>query len=321
MGLASLVGMRPKGLHGCIFPASSASESFCLFSHSRGFNKTPGLEWLQRGPWFPVPNLRLEHVQLRNRTIELPPGQQELVAETGNLFQRQESDAGHPEIGRFSGRKGRRLKHFFQSLWLKWKLVVLPVLIKWGILGAFAVGAVDSSTIPVPVDALIAVWVWKDRSHFWAYCIAAAAGSAVGGLLPYALGRAGGELFILKHVNRARYERMKLRFEKQEFLAMAIPSALPPPTPWKACVFAAGVFEMRVAPFMLAVFVGRLVRWMVLSLLVIKFGTRAVDVMAHHALTALLVVGGLSLIGFAAWWMRKGRKAAERQAGSSAESS
>ncbi len=115
----------------------------------------------------------------------------------------------------------------------------------------------DSSTIPVPMDALIAVWVWKDQGHFWAYCLMAAAGSAVGGLLPYALGRAGGELFILKRVNREKYERMKLRFEKQEFLAMAIPSALPPPTPWKAFVFAAGVFEMRVLPFMLAVFTGQ----------------------------------------------------------------
>ncbi len=132
--------------------------------------------------------------------------------------------------------------------------MILPVLIKWGIFGAFAVGVMDSSTIPVPMDALIAVWVWKDQRNFWAYPLAAAVGSAIGGLLPYALGRAGGELFILKRVNRERYERMKLRFEKQEFLAMAIPSALPPPTPWKVFVFAAGVFEMRVAPFMLSVF-------------------------------------------------------------------
>lgn len=204
------------------------------------------------------------------------------------------------------------MKHFFQSLWLKWKLVILPVLIKWGILGAFAVGALDSSTIPVPIDAIIAIWVWKDRGHFWAYPLAAAAGSAVGGLLPYALGRAGGELFILKHINRERYERLKLRFEKQEFLAMAIPSALPPPTPWKMFVFAAGVFEMRVAPFMLSVFTGRFVRWMILSLLVIKLGPGAVDVVAHHALTVFLVVCGIAVIGFAWWWRRKGRKVAER---------
>ncbi|HXS78397.1 MAG TPA: VTT domain-containing protein, partial [Terracidiphilus sp.] len=171
--------------------------------------------------------------------------------------------------------------------------------------GAGAVAVMDSSTIPVPMDALIAVWVWKDQSHFWAYCMMAALGSSIGGLLPYALGRAGGELFILKRVNRDRYERMKLRFEKQEFLAMAIPSALPPPTPWKLFVFAAGVFEMRVAPFMLAVFTGRLVRWFVLSLLVIKLGPGAVQVVEHHALTALLVVGGIALIGFAIWWRRK----------------
>jgi membrane protein YqaA with SNARE-associated domain len=202
------------------------------------------------------------------------------------------------------------LRHFFQSIWAKWKLLILPVLIKWGIPGAAAVAVMDSSTIPVPMDALIAVWVWKDQSHFWAYCLMPAAGSAVGGLLPYALGRAGGELFILKRVNRERYDRMKLRFEKQEFLAMAIPSALPPPTPWKAFVFAAGVFEMRVAPFMLAVFTGRLVRWLVLSLLVIKLGPEALGMVEHHALTVLLVVGGIAFIGFAIWWRRK-RKTGE----------
>lgn len=181
------------------------------------------------------------------------------------------------------------------------------MLIKWGILGAGAVAVLDSSTIPVPMDALIAVWVWQDQRHFWAYCVMAAAGSAVGGLLPYGLGRAGGELFILKRVNRERYERMKLKFEKQEFLAMAIPSALPPPTPWKAFVFAAGVFEMRVAPFMLAVFTGRLVRWLILSLLVIKLGPEALVVVQNHARMGLVVVLGIAAIGFGIWWMRKRR--------------
>jgi uncharacterized membrane protein YdjX (TVP38/TMEM64 family) len=139
------------------------------------------------------------------------------------------------------------------------------------------------------------------------YCVMAAVGSAVGGLLPYGLGRAGGELFLLKRVNRERYERMRTRFEKQEFLAMLIPSMLPPPTPWKAFVFAAGVFEMRVLPFMLAVFCGRMIRWLGLSLLVLKLGPGAVGVVEHHALAALGIVGGLAVIGFAWWWMRRKR--------------
>jgi membrane protein YqaA with SNARE-associated domain len=199
------------------------------------------------------------------------------------------------------------LKQFFHAVWLKWKLVILPALLGMGFWGAGAVALLDSSTIPVPMDAILAVWIWQNKTHFWIYCVMAALGSAVGGLLPYALGRAGGELFILKRVNRDRYERMKLRFEKQEFLAMMIPSMLPPPTPWKAFVFASGVFEMRVIPFMLAVFTGRLIRWLVLSLLVLKLGPGAVGVVEHHALALFAVVVGLAVVGFVWWWMRKRR--------------
>jgi uncharacterized membrane protein YdjX (TVP38/TMEM64 family) len=82
---------------------------------------------------------------------------------------------------------------------------------------------------------------------------------------------------------------------------------LPPPAPWKICVFAAGVFEMRMVPFMLSVFTGRMVRWLILSLLVLKLGPGAVGMVAHHSLTLVAIVGGLAVIGFAWWWMRKKR--------------
>ena len=189
----------------------------------------------------------------------------------------------------------------------KWKLVLLPALIKLGFAGMFFGALLDSSTIPIPMDAILAVYVWNDKPHFRLYCLLPAAGSAIGGLLPYGLGRAGGELFLLKRVNRERYERLRARFENQEFLAMMIPSMLPPPTPWKAFVFAAGVFEMRVAPFMLAVFCGRMVRWMTLSLLVIKLGPGAVDVVSHHAAPVVALIGILAVAGFAWWWFRKKR--------------
>jgi membrane protein YqaA with SNARE-associated domain len=199
------------------------------------------------------------------------------------------------------------LKLFLAQIMAKWKLVLLPVLAKLGFWGVGAVALLDSSTIPVPMDAILALYVWNDKNHFWLYCLLAASGSAIGGLLPYGLGRAGGELFLLKHVNRKRYERMRTRFESQEFLAVMIPSMLPPPAPWKICVFAAGVFEMRMVPFMLSVFTGRMVRWLILSLLVLKLGPGAVGMVAHHSLTLVAIVGGLAVIGFAWWWMRKKR--------------
>lgn len=195
----------------------------------------------------------------------------------------------------------------------KWNLVILPAILKLGFAGAGAVAILDSSSIPVPMDAILAVYVWRDPAHFWAYCLLAATGSAIGGLLPYGLGRAGGEIFLLKRVNRARFDQMRLRFERQEFLAVAIPSMLPPPAPWKVFVFGAGVFEMRVLPFMLAVFCGRMVRWMLLSLLVLKLGPGAVGLVAHHATMAFLVVLLLAVIGFAWWWRKRGKRASGSQ--------
>jgi membrane protein YqaA with SNARE-associated domain len=189
----------------------------------------------------------------------------------------------------------------------KMNLVLLPFLAKFGIWGIGALALLDSSSIPVPMDAFLAISVWNDKGRFVFYCVMASVGSAIGGLLPYALGRAGGELFLLKRVNRERYERMRTRFERQEFLAMMVPSMLPPPTPWKAFVFAAGVFEMRVLPFMLAVFCGRMIRWLALSLLVLKLGPHAVEVVAHHGLAVMGIVGALALAGFGLWWFRRNR--------------
>ena len=197
------------------------------------------------------------------------------------------------------------MKAFLARIMARMNLVLLPFLAKFGIWGIAALALLDSSTIPVPMDAFLAISVWNDKGRFWLYCLMAAAGSAIGGLLPYGLGRAGGELFLLKRVNRERYERMRTRFERQEFMAMMIPSMLPPPTPWKAFVFAAGVFEMRIVPFIAAVFCGRMIRWLALSLLVLKLGPGAVEVVAHHSLTVVGVAGLLAVIGFAWWWFRK----------------
>jgi len=69
---------------------------------------------------------------------------------------------------------------------------------------------------------------------------------------------------------------------------------------------------MRIPLFMLAVFTGRLIRWLVLSLLVIELGPGAVQVIEHHALSALAVVAVLAVIGFLGWRMKKRRSGQSR---------
>ncbi|WP_254062106.1 YqaA family protein [Acidobacterium sp. S8] len=200
------------------------------------------------------------------------------------------------------------MKHL-SALFLKFSTWLFAFLKPLGFWGAGAIALLDSSSIPMPMDILISGYVWEDRHHFFLYCLMAAVGSSIGGLLPFYLGRAGGELFLLKRVDRARYEQLRDRFERQEFIALFIPSMMPPPTPWKLFVFGAGVFEMKVRDFLAAVFLGRLVRFTVEGLLVLYYGPEIVtvvhDLMKRHLVMLLVGIGAaLGLLVFFA--VRKG---------------
>ena len=65
-----------------------------------------------------------------------------------------------------------------------------------GFWGVGAIAAFDSSLIPLPMDLIIAGYIWNDRKKFLLYCVMAGVGSAIGGLVPFLLGRAGGETFL-----------------------------------------------------------------------------------------------------------------------------
>jgi membrane protein YqaA with SNARE-associated domain len=205
------------------------------------------------------------------------------------------------------------MKHFFLTLLARYKYLVVLAL-KFGAWGLLAVSFVDASSIAVPMDPLVASYVWADKPHLLLYVLMAATGSALGSLVPFFLGRAGGELFLLKRIDRQKFEKLRDRFERQEFLALLVPAMLPPPTPFKLFVFAAGVFEMKVVPFLAAVFLGRCLRFLALSLLVVKFGPQIVHVLAQsirHHLTLTLTVFA-ALVAFFTWLITRQVQAAKR---------
>ena len=165
------------------------------------------------------------------------------------------------------------------------------------------------------MDLIVAGYAWSDPHRFLLYVLMASIGSAIGGLVPYWVGRVGGELFLMKRIDRVRYEKMRDKFERQEFLALMIPSMMPPPTPWKLFVFAAGVFEMRIPIFMLSVFLGRFLRFSVVSLLTIRYGPQIVhdvsEIMHRHKLGMLIALGVvLGLLALAAVYKTRGKRTA-----------
>ena len=181
-------------------------------------------------------------------------------------------------------------------------LAVLKPLGVWGI-GGLAI--IDSAAIPVPIDALLIDYVAHDHARFLIYCFMAALGSAIGSLVFYYLGRAGGELFLLKRIDRKRYEGLRDRFEKQEFLAIMIPAAMPPPMPMKLFEIAAGVFEMKVLWYFVAIFLGKFLRFLVWAVITILYGPKLLEVISWELrahLQLVLGVGGI-LVGLIALWV------------------
>lgn len=178
--------------------------------------------------------------------------------------------------------------------------------------GPLVISTVDSAAFGIPLDPVMVAYAWKDRHSFWLiffYCVSAGIGSAVGSLVPYWIGRKGGEPLLLKKIEHKRLEELRDRYESWEFLFVMIPSMLPPPTPMKLIILAAGAFEMRQHVFMLAMFLGRLLRFGLLSYLVVQFGESVVEKfnsVARQNLPIILVV--LASLGIAAYLMIRRRR-------------
>ena len=197
------------------------------------------------------------------------------------------------------------MKHLLAK-WTHWILAILSPLGIWGIMG-FAF--VDAAFLGMPLDAIVGGYVYAAPRRFLLLSAMAAAGSALGSIVIYWIGYKGGEVLLVNRVGRDRFKKIHAAFERYGFLGMMVPSMLPPPTPFKLFVLTAGVIEMSFTKFLAAIFFGRLLRFCILSLLVIHFGPEIVgffgSAVHNHLRLTLAVIAVLVLAGCWFWWTRK----------------
>ncbi len=192
----------------------------------------------------------------------------------------------------------------------KLSIVLLTVLKPLGVWGVGGLALIDSALFPIPVsmDGVVIGYVASNHRLFLAYSLMAAAASTLGSLVPFLIGRAGGEFFLLKRINRERYENIRDRFERQEFLAIMIPAMLPPPTPLKLFEFSAVVFGMKPVLFLLAIFFGKFVQFLVCSLLTLWFGPTLIHSLRdlgrnHH--DVVVGIGAAAIAGLVFYIVRR----------------
>jgi membrane protein YqaA with SNARE-associated domain len=187
----------------------------------------------------------------------------------------------------------------FLARYTAWIWALLKPLGMWGV---FAIAGVDSALLGMPVDAIVATYVFQDRKRLLLYVAMASLGSALGSIPLYVIGYLGGEKVLRKRISEKRFQEIHRSFERHEFWALMFPGMLPPPMPFKIFVLGAAVFEMRFADFLAAIFAGRFVRFLILSLLTLYFGPQivgiAADVFRRHFIW-IVVVAGLGVLVWA----------------------
>ncbi len=184
-----------------------------------------------------------------------------------------------------------------------------------GAWGVFAIAAVDAAFMGLPMDAIVAGYIYKDPHGYLLYALLAASGSAAGSIILYVVGYTGGEVLLRKRLSPERFQKIHASFEKHEFWALMFPAMLPPPTPFKAVVLAAAAFEMSFWRFLLAIFAGRFFRFLILGFLTLRFGPQVVEIggriVVHDFKWVLLGLAAGGLV-WLIWRRQAGKKTAAR---------
>jgi membrane protein YqaA with SNARE-associated domain len=185
---------------------------------------------------------------------------------------------------------------------------ILYLLVPLGIWGAFAIAFADSALLGMPVDAIVAFYVYQDHRRLLFYVVLASLGSALGSVPLYVIGYLGGEKVLRKRISEERFLEIHRSFERHEFWALMFPGMLPPPMPFKIFVLGAAVFEMRFRDFLAAVFAGRFVRFLVLALLTLWFGPQIVGILGTVFRRHVYWVLGVVVLGVVLWLALRRRK-------------
>jgi membrane protein YqaA with SNARE-associated domain len=166
-----------------------------------------------------------------------------------------------------------------------WRQKVVAFAGALGAPGLFLISFLDSSVLTFPVinDLLLIELSIQNPLRMPLYAAMAMTGSVLGCVLLYFIAKKGGEAFFRKKAGQ-RGQVIRMWVVKNGFGGMLAAALLPPPTPFKIFVFAAGVFEVPLSSFASAIALARAIRYFGIGYLATKYGEQAMPFIAQHKL-------------------------------------
>lgn len=182
-----------------------------------------------------------------------------------------------------------------------------------GYLGPFVLGILDSSFLVLPFgnDLLVVGLIARHHEGYFIYVASAACGSTVGVCLLAWVARKFGEGGIRKVAGERQFKRLKKNIGDRSGVAVAIGCLAPPPFPFTMVIAAASALGYSLWRLAVINFFTRAIRFALLGLLAVKFGTVILRIGKSPAFVwSMVAFIALCLIAtaFSVWhWVRSTR--------------
>ena len=168
----------------------------------------------------------------------------------------------------------------------------------WGIV---LMGALDSSLIfflPLGIDFAVIILSARKPELFWLYALLATAGSLLGAMLTFWIGRKVGEHGLTLLMKPSRLERVRSRVGQHAGVGVAALGIIPPPFPFTAFVLASGAFGANRWTFFTTLAGVRVVRFLAEGGLSAVYGRRILSWMQSTVFEVIVgVLIALAIIG------------------------
>jgi len=180
-----------------------------------------------------------------------------------------------------------------------WKQKLVAFASGLGAPGLFLISFLDSSVLTFPIinDLLLIHLSMEHPARMPLYAFMASLGSVLGCVVLYFIARKGGEAIFHKKAGKHGHA-IRHWVERNGFVGMLIAALLPPPTPFKFFVLAAGVFEMPLFSYISAITIARLFRYFGIGYLAIRYGAGAMPYLVHHKLQVTVFVIALVIVSY-----------------------
>ncbi len=180
-----------------------------------------------------------------------------------------------------------------------WKQKVVAFASGLGAPGLFLISFLDSSVLTFPIinDLLLIELSIEHPARMPLYAFMASLGSVLGCVVLYFIARKGGEALFHKRAGKHAHA-IRHWVERNGFVGMLVAALLPPPTPFKFFVLAAGVFEVPLFSYTSAITIARLFRYFGIGFLAIRYGADALPYLIHHKLQVTVVVISVVIVSY-----------------------